>query len=142
MARGFGCIGRGRDCRWRRRFSPRLRSSAIGEEATIIGCCQKTRRSSGVIETEVLIVGSGPAGSSAGLMLSTYGIPNIIVTKYGWLADTPRAHLTNQRAMEILRDLGIEADVAAQSTPQHLLGNTAFCTSLAGEELGRLHTFG
>jgi len=95
-----------------------------------------------MIETDVLIVGSGPAGSSAGLMLSTYGIPNIIVTKYGWLADTPRAHLTNQRTMEILRDLGIEAEAVAQSTPQHLLGHTAFCTSLAGEELGRLQTFG
>jgi len=95
-----------------------------------------------VIETDVLIVGSGPAGSSAGLMLSTYGIPNIIVTKYGWLADTPRAHLTNQRTMEVLRDLGVESDAVAQSTPQHLLGHTAFCTSLAGEELGRLQTFG
>ena len=95
-----------------------------------------------MIETDVLIVGSGPAGSSVGLMLSTYGIPNIIVTKYGWLADTPRAHLTNQRTMEILRDLGIEAEAVAQSTPQHLLGHTAFCTSLAGEELGRLQTFG
>jgi len=95
-----------------------------------------------VIQTDVLIVGSGPAGSSAGLMLSTYGIPNIIVTKYGWLADTPRAHLTNQRTMEILRDLGVESDAVVQSTPQHLLGHTAFCTSLAGEELGRLQTFG
>ncbi|HTR38537.1 MAG TPA: FAD-dependent monooxygenase [Bryobacteraceae bacterium] len=95
-----------------------------------------------MIETDVLIVGSGPAGSSAGLMLSTYGIPNLIVTKYGWLADTPRAHLTNQRTMEILRDLGIEAEAVAQATPQHLLGHTAFCTSLAGEELGRLQTFG
>ena len=95
-----------------------------------------------MIETDVLIVGSGPAGSSAGLMLSTYGIPNIIVTKYGWLADTPRAHLTNQRTMEVLRDLGVESDAVAQSTPQHLLGHTAFCTSLAGEELGRLQTFG
>jgi 2,4-dichlorophenol 6-monooxygenase len=95
-----------------------------------------------VIETDVLIVGSGPAGSSAGLMLSTYGIPNMIVTKYSWLADTPRAHLTNQRSMEILRDLGIEAEVMAQASPQDILGNTSFCTSLAGEELGRLHTFG
>ena len=77
-----------------------------------------------MIETDVLIVGSGPAGSSAGLMLSTYGIPNIVVTKYGWLADTPRAHLTNQRTMEILRDLGIEPEVMAQASPQDILGNT------------------
>src|SRR5581483_7212397 len=95
-----------------------------------------------VIETDVLIVGSGPAGSSAGLMLSTYRIPNMIVTKYGWLADTPRAHITNQRTMEILRDLGIEPEVTAQASPQDMMGNTVFCTSLAGEELGRLRTWG
>jgi 2,4-dichlorophenol 6-monooxygenase len=95
-----------------------------------------------MIETDVLIVGSGPAGSSAGLMLSTYGIPNVMVTKYGWLANTPRAHLNNQRTMEILRDLGVEPEVTAKASPQDILGNAVFCTSLAGEELGRLRMFG
>ncbi len=94
-----------------------------------------------VVETDVLIVGSGPAGSTAALMLSTYGVPNIMVTKYGRLADTPRAHITNQRAMEVLRDAGLEETVVAQATPQNLMGQTPFCTSLAGEELGRLHTW-
>ncbi|MBV8093338.1 MAG: recombinase family protein [Acetobacteraceae bacterium] len=50
-----------------------------------------------MIETDVLIVGSGPAGSAAGLALSTYGVPNVIVNKYRWQANTPRAHITNQR---------------------------------------------
>lgn len=95
-----------------------------------------------MIETDVLIVGSGPAGSAAALALSTYGIPNVLVTKYRWLADTPRAHITNQRTMEILRDLGVEDEVTALATPQDWMGNTVFCTSLAGEELGRIRTWG
>ncbi|MBX9366697.1 FAD-dependent monooxygenase [Streptomyces sp. WAC04114] len=95
-----------------------------------------------VVETDVLIVGSGPAGASAALALSTYGVPNIMVTRYASLADTPRAHITNQRTMEVLRDLGVEQEVVAQSTPQHLMGNTTFCTSLAGEELGRVRSWG
>ncbi|MBB6171898.1 2,4-dichlorophenol 6-monooxygenase [Nocardiopsis mwathae] len=94
------------------------------------------------VETDVLIVGSGPAGASAALALSTYGVDNILVTRYGRLADTPRAHITNQRTMEVLRDLGVEQDVAAKATPQHLMGNTVFCTSLAGEELGRVRSWG
>ena len=93
------------------------------------------------VETDVLIVGSGPAGGAAALLLSTYGVPNIVVTKYGRLSDTPRAHITNQRTMEVLRDAGIEDQVIAQATPQHLMGDTVFCSSLAGEELGRLHTW-
>ena len=95
-----------------------------------------------MIDTDVLIVGSGPAGSSAGLMLSTLGIPNVIVTNHGWLANSPRAHYHNQRTMEVLRDLGVEADVVAKAVPQEMLSNAVFCTSLAGEELGRLRIFG
>ncbi|MFF7388929.1 FAD-dependent oxidoreductase [Streptomyces scabiei] len=94
------------------------------------------------VETDVLIVGSGPAGASAALALSTYGVPNVMVTRYSRLADTPRAHITNQRTMEVLRDLGVEEDVLAQATPQHLMGNTVFCTAIAGEELGRLRSWG
>ena len=95
-----------------------------------------------VVETDVLIVGSGPAGSAAALFLATLGVPTIMITKYRWTANTPRAHITNQRAMEIFRDLGIEDQVLAEATPHHLIGDTVFCTSIAGEEIGRIHTWG
>jgi 2,4-dichlorophenol 6-monooxygenase len=95
-----------------------------------------------MIETDVLIVGSGPAGSSAAALLSTYGVDNVLVTKYRWLADTPRAHITNQRTMEVLRDLGLEDEAMLHATPNELMGNNVFCTSLAGEELGRMRSWG
>jgi len=94
------------------------------------------------VETDVLIVGSGPAGSAAALFLSTLGVPNIMITKYRWTANTPRAHITNQRAMEIFRDMKIEDQVLADATRHHLVGDTVFCTSIAGEEIGRIHTWG
>ncbi len=94
------------------------------------------------LHTDVLIVGSGPAGSSAALFLSTLGVDNVMITKYRWTANTPRSHITNQRTMEIFRDLGIEDQVLADATPHELIGDTVFCTSIAGEEIGRILTWG
>ena len=98
--------------------------------------------SSGVVTTDVLIVGSGPAGSAAALFLSSLGVDNIMITKYRWTANTPRAHITNQRTMEIFRDLGVEDQVLADATPHEFMGDTVFCTSIAGEEIGRILTWG
>ena len=95
-----------------------------------------------MIETDVLIIGSGPAGAAAAALLATYGIKPLVITKWNWTCRTPRAHITNQRAMEVFRDLGVEDDVNEKRAEQNLLGNNVFCTSLAGEELGRLLTWG
>jgi 2,4-dichlorophenol 6-monooxygenase len=101
-----------------------------------------TSVNNGDLETDVLVIGSGPAGGGAALALATLGVEHMVVTKYRWTANTPRAHITNQRTMEIFRDLGIEDDVLAQGTPHELMGDTVFCTSLAGDEIGRVRTWG
>ena len=96
------------------------------------------------ITTDVLIVGTGPAGSATAALLATYGVENLVINRYRWLANTPRAHITNQRTMEVLRDLGreVEAEGYMHATEQDLMGENVFCTSLAGEELGRMRSWG
>ena len=96
------------------------------------------------IETDVLIIGTGPAGSATAALLSSYGIENMAVNRYRWLANTPRAHITNQRAMEVLRDLGreVEDEAYMHAAHQDLMGNNVFCESLAGEEIGRMMSWG
>ena len=96
------------------------------------------------ISTDVLIIGTGPAGSASAALLSSYDVENMAINRYRWLASTPRAHITNQRTMEVLRDLGpeVEAEAYLHATPNELMGNNVFCESLAGEELGRLQTWG
>jgi 2,4-dichlorophenol 6-monooxygenase len=100
------------------------------------------RATGAVVDTDVLVVGTGPAGGAASALLATYGIDSIVINKFGWTARTPRAHITNQRTMEILRDLGIEDRAVALATPRELMGQNTYCTSLAGQELGRIRTWG
>ena len=94
------------------------------------------------VTTDVLVIGTGPAGGTSALLLATYGVDHLVITKHRWTADTPRAHITNQRTMEVFRDLGIEADVAERAAPHAQMGETVFCTSLAGDEIGRVRTWG
>lgn len=96
------------------------------------------------IETDVLIIGTGPAGSAAAALLSTYGVENMAINRYRWLANTPRAHITNQRTMEVLRDLGkdVEGEAYMFCSHQDLMGENVFCESLAGEEIGRMKSWG
>ncbi|HHU67226.1 FAD-dependent monooxygenase [Corynebacterium sp.] len=94
------------------------------------------------LTTDVFVVGSGPAGASAALFLSTYGVEVVVASKYGNTANTPRAHITNQRTIETMRDMGIEDQVMAEAVPHHMIGETVFCTSVAGEEFGRVRSWG
>lgn len=96
------------------------------------------------IETDVLIIGTGPAGSATAALLSSYGVENMAINRYRWLANTPRAHITNQRTMEVLRDLGREVEDEAYMFAAHqdLMGENVFCESLAGEEIGRMKSWG
>ncbi|MCL2583189.1 MAG: FAD-dependent monooxygenase [Streptosporangiales bacterium] len=93
------------------------------------------------IETDVLIAGSGPAGATAAVLLSTQGIGNIMLNRHGSVANSPRAHITNQRTMEILRDLGLEDQAKAWAMEQPMMGTTVWVSSLAGLEFGRLQAW-
>jgi 2,4-dichlorophenol 6-monooxygenase len=113
------------------------------------GACHRTEQSDGGevypvkrIETDVLIVGAGPAGAMAALALSRSGVRCIVVSKYRWSANGPRAHLINQRTMEVYRDLKVEDKILEQATPNELLGHNIFLESLTGIEYGRLYSWG
>ena len=90
----------------------------------------------------VLVVGAGPAGLTASLALRRYGIDHVLVEQYPATAHTPRAHIVNQRTVEILRHLGIEDRFHAVATPQRMMRNNLWVTSLAGREVARSETWG
>jgi putative polyketide hydroxylase len=56
----------------------------------------------------VLIVGAGPAGLTASLLLSRLGVDSLLVERRATTSPLPRARGVHARAMEILRGCGLE----------------------------------
>ncbi|KAH8597491.1 FAD binding domain-containing protein [Bisporella sp. PMI_857] len=94
------------------------------------------------IETDVLVVGAGVTGLTMAILLKELGVKTLTIAKHPGTAPTPRAHITNQRTMEIFRDMGIEDLVLAAATPLTDLGNGVMATSLTGMEIARYSCYG
>ncbi len=93
-------------------------------------------------DVPVLIVGAGPAGLVSSLALSRYGVEHVLVERHPGTAHTPRAHIVNQRTVEILRHLGVEDRFHELAVPQEYMRNNLWVTSLAGREIVRSETWG
>jgi 2,4-dichlorophenol 6-monooxygenase len=94
------------------------------------------------VEVPVLIVGAGPAGLALSAALSRYGVGHLLVERHRGTAHTPRAHIINQRTVEILRHLGISDRFHSVATPQQLMANNLWVTTLSGLEVVRSETWG
>src|SRR6201984_3301918 len=94
------------------------------------------------VEGPVLIVGAGPAGLALSVALSRYGVGHLLVERPRDTPPTPRAHIINQPTIEIFRHLGISDRFHAVATPQHLMANNLWVTTLAGLEVARSETWG
>ncbi|MFD9408104.1 FAD-dependent monooxygenase [Streptomyces sp. NPDC059989] len=64
-------------------------------------------------EVDVLIVGGGPVGLTARALLERWDVRTLLVEKRRELSPFPRSRLVNARSMEIYRQLGLAADIAA-----------------------------
>ena len=56
------------------------------------------------------------AGLTCSMLLSTYGVEHILVSSLPSTSILPRAHVLNQRTMEILGDVGVAEQISAKST--------------------------
>ncbi len=94
------------------------------------------------IDTEVLVVGAGLTGATASLLLARHGIKTMMISRGRWVADSPRAHIVNQRTMEVMRSIGLEERCYAAATPGDQMANHTMMTAVNGVEFGRLWTWG
>jgi putative polyketide hydroxylase len=67
------------------------------------------------MNSQVLVVGAGPAGLAAALELARHDVPCVLVERRTRLSSHPRATVLSVRSMEIVRAWGLEADVRARS---------------------------
>ena len=68
-------------------------------------------------EVPVLIAGGGGAGLTSSMLLARLGVEHLLVSARPQTSDLPKAHVLNQRAMEILDDAGVAGAIAERSTP-------------------------
>ncbi|GAA3880617.1 FAD-dependent monooxygenase [Leifsonia kafniensis] len=95
------------------------------------------------LEFDVFVVGAGPTGLACAALLARDGVNVAAITRYySGLANSPRAHIINQRTMEVFRDLGIEDRVIDAAMPASLMGQVVWAESFAGPEIARRKGWG
>ncbi len=99
-------------------------------------------------EVPVLIVGGGGAGLTASMLLAREGVDHLLVSARPTTSDLPKAHVLNQRAMEVLEDAGVADAIVQRSTPAEQMAATAFYAGFTGPDpdygrrLARLESWG
>jgi len=90
-------------------------------------------------EVPVLIVGGGGAGLTASMLLAGLGVKTLLVSALPTTSDLPKAHVLNQRTMEILEDVGAAEEIERRGTPAANMSATAYYAGFAGpdQEYGR-----
>jgi 2,4-dichlorophenol 6-monooxygenase len=100
------------------------------------------------IEVPVLIVGGGGAGLTASMLLSQLGIETLLVSSLPTTSLLPKAHVLNQKTMEIFTDVGVADEVYAKSTPAQNMAAMAWYSGFAGPDkdfghmIGKVETWG
>lgn len=81
---------------------------------------------------KVIVVGAGPVGLVASLLLSKYHVTHVLVEQLAEPDNHPQAHFLNCRTMEVLRELdALDQVIQAQIAPLDEWRRFVYCTGLS-----------
>src|ERR1700752_4618699 len=84
------------------------------------------------VEVPVLIVGGGGAGLTSSILLSRLGVRSLLVSRFPETSRMPKAHVLNQRSMEIFAEAGVAPTIFARSTPVEQFKGFGWYSGLGG----------
>jgi putative polyketide hydroxylase len=90
-----------------------------------------------MMEVPVLIVGGGPVGLTASILLSRAGVRSLLVERHKGTAVHPKARAVNARSMEMYRQCGVEPAIRKASLAPERAGLIVWTRTLSGEEIER-----
>ncbi|MFF4561915.1 FAD-dependent oxidoreductase [Streptomyces sp. NPDC001435] len=90
------------------------------------------------LEADVVVVGAGPTGLAAAHFLAGHGVRTVVLEQRPAPSGHPRATVINSRTMELLRHLGVDAEVRRAGVSLENTARITWCTELAGTELAGL----
>jgi 2-polyprenyl-6-methoxyphenol hydroxylase-like FAD-dependent oxidoreductase len=89
-------------------------------------------------EVPVLIVGGGPTGLSASLLLSRHGVRSLLVERHQGTSVHPKARGLNVRTLELFRAWGLEQAVRAAGSELNRALDVVWAPTLVSPETRRL----
>ena len=83
----------------------------------------------------VLVVGAGPVGMAAALVLAHHGVPCVLIDQGFETSVHPKLDYVNSRSMEFFRQLGLAGDIRAAGVGHGHPADVIWSTGLSGEPI-------
>ena len=107
--------------------------------ADAVGAAVGDAQDGDAVEVDVLIVGAGPVGLTAALLLERLGRTVAVVERRDGPLRAPAAHAVNARTFEIWRQLGLDVDaIRAEAQDPAAAGMVHWVRTLGGEVIASL----